>query len=201
MAGIPITRRVVPADRAEGIRKRVRGTTGLPTGDVPSRLAMPEDAAALFAFLSDPAVHAPIYSLPQPLTEDSVARFIADHLAERQRGEGLLFVRPDEAGAFMGYSDIQVWPQWAAGELGGALRADRQSQGAGAAGAKASFQWMFDALDLDLICETAALDNVRTARLLDHLGFTRMGQVESVRPDGTKRASLVWELARADGAA
>ena len=201
MAGIPITRNEVSPARAEGIRQRVRQVAVLPTGERPSRLAQPGDAAELLAFLSDPSVHAPIYSLPNPLTPESVAAFIEDHLEQRERGEGLLFVRPDETGAIMGYSDFQIWPQWAAGELGGALRADRQSQGAGAAGAKASFQWMFDALDLDLICETAALDNVRTARLLDHLGFTRMGQVESVRPDGTTRASLVWELSRAGGLA
>jgi RimJ/RimL family protein N-acetyltransferase len=55
---------------------------------------------------------------------------------------------------------------------------------------------MFQALGLDLICSTASLDNVRTARLLDHLGFERMGEVESKRPDGSTRASLVWEVSR-----
>ena len=29
------------------------------------------------------------------------------------------------------------------------------------------FDWLFDVLGLELICETAALDNIRTARLLD----------------------------------
>ncbi|MBR9835707.1 MAG: GNAT family N-acetyltransferase [Alphaproteobacteria bacterium] len=196
MAGIPLTRNRVSPEREAAIRAAVREQTGLPGPESDSRLAQPEDAPAVFRFLSDPAVFAPIYSLPRPLTEDTVRDWIKAHLAERAAGTGLLFLRADEAGEITGYSDFQVWPQWAAGELGGALRADRQSQGQGGAGAKTSFTWMFEALGLDLICSTASLDNVRTARLLDHLGFERMGEVESKRPDGSTRASLVWEVSR-----
>ncbi len=57
---------------------------------------------------------------------------------------------------------------------------------------------MFDVLGLDVICETAALDNTRTARLLDGLGFRRVGQTISTREDGTKRPSLVWEITQAE---
>jgi hypothetical protein len=60
---------------------------------------------------------------------------------------------------------------------------------------------MFEALGLDLLCETAALDNVPTQRMLDGLGFRRMGETLSTRPDGTTRASLVWEMTRAEWAA
>jgi RimJ/RimL family protein N-acetyltransferase len=166
-----------------------------------SRLAQPGDAGGLLALLSDPLVHAPIYSLPRPLTEASVAAFIETHLAERDAGAGLLFVREGEGGQVMGYSDVQVWPHWAAGELGGALHPSLHGQGAGGRGAAASFAWMFEALGLDLLCETAALTNVATQRLLDGLGFRRMGETISTRPDGTTRASLVWEMTRAEWAA
>ena len=196
MVGIPITRQKVSEAHADRIRQNIQQVTSLPSGEIPSRLAQLEDAAELCAFLSDPRIHAPIYSLPRPLTDDSVKSFIADHLEQRFRGEGLLFVRPDEAGAIMGYSDIQVWPQWGAGELGGAIRPDRQGQRAGITGAAVSFSWMFEALELSLICETAALDNVRIAKLLDHLGFQRMGEVTSHLADGGLRQSLVWEVAR-----
>ncbi|MEL6664033.1 MAG: GNAT family N-acetyltransferase [Pseudomonadota bacterium] len=161
-----------------------------------SRRAEPSDAAGLYNFLSDPAVSTPIYTLPIPLTVETVRDFIEEHARQAEAGDGLLFVRLDEAGNVVGYSDIQVWPRWGAGELGGALHPDLQSQGAGARGAAATFDWMFSTLGLDLICETAAPDNVRTARLLDGLGFRHMGEVESVRPDGTTRASLVWEITR-----
>jgi len=196
--GIPITRQEVSTERAEGIRDRVRRAERL--GDAPdaSRLAGPEDAAGLFALLSDPAVYAPIYTLPRPLTEASVGAFIQQHLEEREAGTGLLFVRAAEDGQIMGYSDVQVWPHWAAGELGGALHPSQHAKGQGTRGAVASFTWMFEALDLDLLCETASLENVPTQRMLDGMGFARMGEIESVRPDGSRRRSLVWEMTRAD---
>ena len=195
---IPVTRIEVPMSRINAIRDVVRSVTHLGEGPDVSRLARVEDAPALLAFLSDPAVHAPIYTLPRPLTEASVEAFIAGHLAEQADGEGLLFVREDGDGAIVGYSDIQVWPHWAAGELGGALHPSLHHQGRGTAGAAMSFSWMFRALHLDLICETASPENVPTHRLLDGLGFERRGEVTSVRPDGTTRASLVWEVTRAD---
>ncbi|MFN3312268.1 MAG: GNAT family N-acetyltransferase [Hyphomonas sp.] len=198
MAGeIPITRNPVSPERAEAIRCAVRVAADLGG----SRLARPEDAAGLFALVSDPAVHAPIYSLPRPLTEASIETFIEMHWFEREAGIGLLFVREGEAGQIVGYSDVQVWPEWGAGELGGALHPSLHGQGSGARGAEASFGWMFETLGLDLICETAALDNVATPRLLDGLGFQRMGEVMSVRDDGTERASLVWEMTRDEWAA
>ncbi|MBI1254481.1 MAG: GNAT family N-acetyltransferase [Hyphomonas sp.] len=198
MAGeLPLTRNAVSPGTAEAIRAAVRAATQMGG----SRLARLEDALGLFALLSDPLVHAPIYTLPRPLTEASVAAFIAMHLEERAAGEGLLFVREGEDGQVMGYSDVQVWPDWGAGELGGALHPSLHGKGAGGRGAAASFAWMFEALGLDLLCETAALDNVATQRMLDGLGFRRMGQTLSTRPDGTTRASLVWEMTRAEWAA
>ena len=198
MAGeLPLTRNAVSPGTAEAIRAAVRASTQM--GE--SRLARLEDAGGLFALLSDPLVHAPIYTLPRPLTEASVAAFIAMHFEERAAGEGLLFVREGEGGQVMGYSDVQVWPDWGAGELGGALHPSLHGKGAGGRGAAASFAWMFEALGLDLLCETAALDNVPTQRMLDGLGFRRMGETLSTRPDGTTRASLVWEMTRAEWAA
>jgi RimJ/RimL family protein N-acetyltransferase len=194
---LPLTRIAASPGEAEAIRAAVRVQTVM--GD--SRLAELGDAPGLFALLSDPLVHAPIYTLPRPLTEASVKAFIAGHLEERAAGEGLLFVRAGEGGQVMGYSDVQVWPQWRAGELGGALHPSLHGKGAGGRGAAASFAWMFEALGLDLICETAALTNVPTQRMLDGLGFRRMGETLSTRPDGTTRASLVWEVTRAEWAA
>jgi RimJ/RimL family protein N-acetyltransferase len=194
---LPLTRNAASPGEAEAIRAAVSVQTVM--GD--SRLAELADAPGLFALLSDPLVHAPIYTLPRPLTEASVEAFIAGHLEERAAGEGLLFVRAGEGGQVMGYSDVQVWPQWRAGELGGALHPSLHGKGAGGRGAAASFAWMFEALGLDLICETAALTNVPTQRMLDGLGFLRMGETLSTRPDGTTRASLVWEITRAEWAA
>lgn len=191
---IPITRHPVPQARADQIRAAVRAAEQL--GD--SRLARPEDTPGLFALFSEPKVNAPIYSLPRPLTEESVRAFIEDHLAQWEQGEGLLFVRDPGDGQVMGYSDIQVWPQWAAGEIAGGLHPSLHSRGTGTQGAAHTFTWMFEALHLDLLCETASLQNVITQRMLDGMGFHRMGEVTSTRPDGSTRASLVWEMTAAE---
>lgn len=161
-----------------------------------ARVAQPEDADVFHAFLSDPAVHAPIYTLPRPLTTASVRQFIEKHLTQQRAGEGVLFLCFDDAGNVISYNNIGVWPQWAAGKMGGAVHPERQGTGSGTRGAAVGFGWMFEALDLDVICETAAPDNVRSAHLLDRLGFYRMGQVTSYRDDGTSRPSLVWEMTR-----
>lgn len=198
MTSIPITRAPVPEAKAAAIRAAVAGATSLGPDSGASRLATLEDAAAFHEFLSDPQIHAPIYTLPRPLTVDSVRAFIAGHQREREQGTGLLFLTIDELGRISGYSDLCIWPEWAAGELGGALHPDRQGQRRGVEGARQSFGWMFESLGLELICETASLDNHRTAHLLDGLGFRRMGEITSQRADGTTRPSLVWEMTRAE---
>ena len=193
MAGIPITRNLVSEAEAEAIRRSFQ-SPDLPSDD--AEFIRLEDAGALLEFLSDPAIHAPIYTLPSPLTIGSVRAFIEQHIAEQEGGEGLLYVRKNEAGQIIGYTDIQAWPQWGACELGGAIHPDLQGMRSGVDGARNSFDWLFKQMNISLICETAALDNVRTARLLDGLKFRRMGQVKSVKPDGTTRTSLVWEVTR-----
>ena len=190
--GIPITRHPATPEQVERIRAAVREAEQLND----SRLARPDDAEGLYALFSEPKVNAPIYSLPRPLNVGNVRKFIEDHVAQRARGEGLLFVRDTGGGQIMGYSDIQVWPEWAAGEIAGGLHPSLHSKGSGTQGAAQTFTWMFDALHLNLICETASLENVITQRMLDGMGFHRMGQVTSRRPDGTTRESLVWEMGR-----
>ncbi len=126
MSNILITRTPVPQEKAAAIRAAVAAATSLPTDNDSSRLATTGDAAIFHEFLSDPQIHAPIYTLPRPLTVESVRAFIAGHEAEREQGKGLLFLNFDDQGRIGGYSDICVWPDWAAGELGGALHPDRQ---------------------------------------------------------------------------
>jgi RimJ/RimL family protein N-acetyltransferase len=158
--------------------------------------AAPDHAAGLLDLFRDPAVSEPIYDLPRPFTLQSLAAWIADCEQQRQRGEGILFVTCDAAGEVAGYSKVTVWPDRSAAELGGALRADRQNSGSGGAGAFQTFAWIFDALPVRMMCLTAALDNVRSARLIDRAGFVRMGERDSTRPDGTIRRSIYWELTR-----
>jgi len=194
MAGIPLTKILTTEERQKQIRAAVRESETL--GSI-ARLARPEDTTILTELLSDPGISGPIYLLPKMINESSVAGFIDQHLEERERGEGLLTITVDERGLVTAYHDIQFWPQWSACELSGAIRTDRQSSGQGGAGAKASFDWLFNEIGVDLICETAALTNVRTGRLLERIGFRYMGEVQSELPEGGTRPSRYWELDRA----
>lgn len=186
--------RASPEEEA-AVREAVRSAdpAGLGAG---SALAGPEHVAGLVALLSDPAVSAPIYDLPRPITAETVAAWVRDSELQRQAGEALLLVRLDEAGRVAGYSRFTIWPDRSSAEIAGATRADLQSAGRGKIGAARSFDWMFEALKVRLICATAALDNVRSARVIEAAGFAPMGERDSVRPDGAVRRSRYWEMTR-----
>ncbi|WP_084398859.1 GNAT family N-acetyltransferase [Henriciella aquimarina] len=196
MSQIPFTRRRTEAEREAAIRAAVRNVETLPSTAHHARLAEPGDERDFLTFLQYPEVRDWIYSLPRPLTLETVRGLIVREMAARERGEGLLWLNFDAEGRVSGYSELRVWPQWAAGELAGAMRPDLQNKGQGAAGMMRTFTWMFEALDLDLICNTTALDNVRIQALFRKTGFVHKGDIESERPDGTRRASQVWEVTR-----
>ena len=183
-----------PGEEA-AIRAAVRGAEVSGLGRV---LAAPEHAEALAELLSDPAVSDPIYDLPRPFTRENVEAWIAACEAGRVAGECLLMVTFDEAGVLSGYSKVTVWPDRSSAEVGGAVRADRQSSGQGSSGAGRLFGWVFETLGVRLMGLTAATDNIRSARLIDAAGFTRKGERDSIRPDGSVRRSLYWEMARED---
>jgi RimJ/RimL family protein N-acetyltransferase len=183
------------AEEEAAIRAAVRDPDLAALGDGRS-IATTAEAAALAALLADPAVSDPIYDLPRPITADTIGAWIAACEAERARGDGLLVLTRDGSGALIGYAKFSVWPARSSAELAGATRADRQGSGQGGSGALHTFGWMFERLGVRLIGLTAALDNVRSARLIDSAGFVRLGERESVRPDGSMRRSLYWEMTR-----
>lgn len=160
------------------------------------RVAASQHVPGLLELLSDPRVSDPIYDLPRPFTLESVARWVADSEALRQKGECILLVTADDAGDVGGYSRISVWPERSSAELAGAARADRQNTGRGRQGVANSVGAIFEVIGVRLIGLTAALDNVRSAAAIDGAGFIRMGERESVRRDGSIRRSIYWELTR-----
>ena len=194
MSAPPTTHITADPEEAEAIRRRVREAdlTGL---GADRRLARTDDAPALAELLSDPAVSDPLYDLPRPFTVENVRAWIARAEADQRKGEALLVLSFDEAG-LSGFSKFSIWPDRASGELAGGRRANLQSRGEGGPGAAHSFGWMFEHLGLRLIGLTAALDNVRSARLIERAGFVAMGERDSRRPDGSIRRSRYWELSR-----
>lgn len=180
---------------AEAIRDAVRNADPKTLG--PGRaLAEMKHVPGLVELLADERVSGPIYDLPRPITTESVTRWVAERQAERLAGEGLLIVTLDEQGKVAGYSHIAVWPERSAAEIAGAIRADLQNKGQGGAGMARSFDWIFETLGVRMMCLTAALDNVRSQKGIDAAGFRRMGEREVVRPDGTTRASVYWEMTK-----
>ena len=195
MSAPPKTELEVTASEAAAIRAAVRAAdpSSFDSGRALARIG---DAADLTALLSDPRVSDPIYDLPRPIELATITAWMTACEEARQRGEALLMVSRDGEGSLSGYSKITVWPDRSAAELAGAIRADRQSAGSGGAGAWRMIGWMFDALGVRLICLTAATDNLRSARLIEAMGFVRMGDREAVAEDGTVRPSLYWEMTR-----
>jgi RimJ/RimL family protein N-acetyltransferase len=55
---------------------------------------------------------------------------------------------------------------------------------------------MFDRLGVRLIGLTAALDNARSAKVIEAAGFEPMGERDSRKPDGSIRRSRYWELTK-----
>ena len=53
--------------------------------------------------------------------------FINNHLAQRERGDGILFVSFNDAGEATAYFDVELWPQWSIAKFGGAVKAEPDS--------------------------------------------------------------------------
>ena len=182
-------------EAAEALRERVR-TVDLATLGPNRERAELKHVSGLVALLSDPRVSGPIYDLPRPIDEDSITRWVAENQAQALAGDALLIVTLDEAGEVSAYSRITVWPEHLSAELAGAVRADLQNSGRGGVGMAHTFGWIFETLGVELMCLTAALDNLRVQKGIDAAGFVRMGERDAVRPDGTVRKSVYWEMTR-----
>lgn len=198
MADIPKTRQAVSAGEAERLRDFTRSSEFMNGRIAGARVAQAADAAALARLLAHESIGPRIYTMPNPISTETMTGFIADHLMQRARGEGILFVSFNASGEATAYFDVELWPQWSVAKFGGAVKAERQGRGFGGACGLAAVEWCFDQLGVKRICETTAVDNSRSIRLLSRLGFQQMGEVISVRPDGTTRPSLYWEMARKD---
>ncbi len=197
MSAPPKTVLHASADEAAAIRSAVREADPSTLGMGRTHVELAH-VPGLVELLSDERVSGPIYDLPRPITVESVTRWVTENQARRLAGDALLLTTLDEAGQVAGYSHIAVWPERSSAELAGALRADRQGQGQGGQGMARTFGWIFETLGVRLMCLTAALDNIRSQKGIDAAGFRRMGEREAVRPDGTVRPSVYWEMTRED---
>ncbi len=198
MADIPKTRTIAADEEQRRLRDFVRRAEWMNGRIAGARVAQPGDAAALARLLAHDSIGPRIYTMPNPINAETMKVFIEDHLAQRARGDGILFVSFNADGEATAYFDVELWPQWSIAKFGGAVKAERQGRGFGGACGLAAVEWCFDQLGVARICETTARDNDRSIRLLSRLGFRQLGEVISHRPDGTTRPSLYWEMERED---
>ncbi|MEQ1783922.1 MAG: hypothetical protein ABMA14_21395, partial [Hyphomonadaceae bacterium] len=103
-----------------------------------------EDAAALTGLLCHESIGPRIYSMPNPINAETMTGFIEYHLAQRARGEGILFTSFNATGEATAYFDVELWPQWSIAKFGGAVKAERQGRGFGGACGLAAVEWCFD---------------------------------------------------------
>ncbi len=192
----PKTRLDVSTEEAAAIRKRVQSVQSYESVFGTARLATPDDAPAMLKLFEDECVSAPVYTLPRPFSLESVRDWIADHERQREAGVGLLMCAYGAHGQLASVSDFQFWPQWSACEFGGVIAAELQSQGYGGRGIKELCDWCFDTIGVRLLAMTSALDNIRSHKIFTHMGFTEMGEIDSIRPDGSIRRSIYWELVK-----
>jgi len=198
VADIPKTRTIAADEEQRRLRDFVRQAEWMNGRISGARVARPGDAAALAGLLAHESIGPRIYTMPNPINAETMKVFIEDHLDQRARGDGILFVSFNADGEATAYFDVELWPQWSIAKFGGAVKAERQGRGFGGACGLAAVEWCFDQLGVVRICETTARDNDRSIRLLSRLGFRQLGEVISQRPDGTTRPSLYWEMERQD---
>ena len=190
----PKTKLDVSEAEAAHIRAAVRNVRTIEGVIGVSRLAIPDDARFVLALLKDERVSAAVYTLPRPFSVDSITDWIKDHQRQAREGEGLLTLVEDASGQVISISDFQFWPQYSACEFGGVIAAHLQSKSYGTKGIRELCDWCFDVIGVRLLAMTSALDNVRSNKIFEGMGFTHMGEMDSVRSDGQVRRSNYWEL-------
>ncbi len=190
----PKTRLEVTKKQANAIREVVKATKyiGPPYGNLSE--VRREDAKDVLELFLDERVSGDVYTLPRPFSLQSVAAYIEGHMAESVAGEGLLMCSRNENGQIISLVDIQFWPELSACEFGGVIAYAYQSQSFGSKGIVELCNWVFEVVGIKLLVMTTSLKNVRSQKILTRIGFTQMGEIESVRPDGQTRRSLYWEL-------
>ncbi len=189
----PKTKLKTSKRQAEHIRRKVRNIRKIDGETGGSKLVQLHHAGEILELLKDERVSGDVYTFPRPFNLQSVTSWIEDHQAQARAGEGLLLFSRAPSGEIMSITDFQFWPEHSACEFGGAFAHAYQNQSLGLHGIKFMCDWVFETIGVGLIVLTTSLDNVRSQKIINHLGFTPMGEIKSVRPDGSLRRSLYWE--------
>jgi ribosomal-protein-alanine N-acetyltransferase len=163
------------------------------------RALRPDDAAALCAYLSDPAVteRTSYPDVTLPLAEAMVERARSRWAAGELGKWGLALSESDALVGTCGFNEWSPTHRWA--ELGFDLARAQWGRGLMRAAASAVLDWAFDEGHIDRAQAFVRVDNARSTRLLEALGFAREGRLRSFRVcRGQAHDFYVYGLLRAE---
>ncbi|MCB9877319.1 MAG: GNAT family N-acetyltransferase [Planctomycetes bacterium] len=128
---------------------------------------------ALQQLAADPAIAATT-RVPHPYPPDGAATFYALTLREREAGTAHVFAIEDD-GRFVGLVGFHQIHD-GTGELGYWVARGEQGRGVGRHAVRAAVRVAFDYLRLDGLWAEVLADNVASIRILEGLGFHRIGE-------------------------
>lgn len=162
----------------------------------PLRMA---DAAALYAYLQDPAVTEltsyPVVSVP--MVEAMIARSLSRWAAGEPSRWGIALQHDDQIVGTCGFNEWSKVHRWA--ELAFDLAQAHWGKGLMRRAVDAALQWAYRQGQIDRVHAFVRVDNRRSERLLERSGFVREGRLRSYRVcRGQLHDFYVYSLLRSD---
>jgi RimJ/RimL family protein N-acetyltransferase len=160
------------------------------------------DAAALYAYLRNPAVTEltsyPVVSVPmvEAMIERSMSRWAAGELGKW----GVALQHDDQLVGTCGFNEWSQAHRWA--ELAYDLAQTHWGKGLMRQAVAAVLQWTFQQDQVDRVHAFVRVDNRRSGRLLERIGFAREGCLRSFRVcRGQPHDFYIYGLLRSDWSA
>lgn len=135
-----------------------------------------EDTAAFAAYRSDPEV-ARYQSWDTPLSLEAAARTVAGFAADDPEMTGWFQWAVDLDGTLIGDVGVNVHPNRMQADIGFSIAAAHQGRGYGTEAVGRMVEYLFTSRGLHRISAECDARNVRSARLLEKVGFQREGML------------------------
>lgn len=159
------------------------------------------DAAALHAYLQDPAV-TELTSYPAmsvPMVEAMIERSLSRWAAGEPSRWGVAREHDDQLVGTCGFNDWSKAHRWA--EVAFDLAQAQWGRGLMGQAVAAVLQWIYGQDQVDRVHAFVRVDNMRSQRLLERTGFVREGRLRSYRVcRGEPHDFYVYGLLRSDWA-
>lgn len=189
-------------DDQQQVSAKVDEAAGPPTLELDGarlRPLRPSDAAALYAYLRDPAVteRTSFPEVTPALAEAMIERSLRRWAAGEPSRWGLALADSDELVGTCGFNDWSPAHRFA--ELAYDLAAAQWGRGLMRQAVAAALRWIFAPARADRVQAFVRVDNGRSARVLEGAGFLREGRLRSYRIcRGQAHDFYIYGLLRAD---